>query len=122
MSRGNSYEHLTESISLVKVVSDMDVYDASSVRTVVVDLLKQGRFFLVVDLTASDMLDSTGVGVLVGALKRVHGHAGALALVVTSERMLTQFRVTGLAKVFAIFPTVDQAVEFLGREGLRTDG
>lgn len=115
-----SYEHLTESISLVKVAVELDVYTAPALREVLVDLINQGRFFLVVDLSDADYFDSTGVGVLVGALKRVHVHAGALAVVATSNRVLKQFRITGLTKVFPIFRTVHPAVEYLGREDLRT--
>nr|WP_232838072.1 STAS domain-containing protein [Streptomyces atratus] len=110
---------MTESISLVKVAVELDVHSAVSLRNVLVDLVKQGRFFLVVDLTAIDQIDSTGLGVLVGALKRVYVQAGALALVVTSDRVVKTFRTTGLTKVFSIFRTVHPAVEYLGREDLR---
>jgi len=47
-------------------------------------------------------MDSTGLGVLVGGLKRVRTHEGSLELVCTQERLLKIFRITGLAKVFAI--------------------
>ncbi|MEU3739942.1 MULTISPECIES: STAS domain-containing protein [unclassified Streptomyces] len=113
---------MTESISLVKVAVELDVYTTPPLRNVLVDMVKQGRFFLVVDLTAVDHIDSTGVGVLVGALKRVYVHAGALALVVSSDRVLKQFRITGLSKVFPIFRTVHPAIEFLGRQDLRAHG
>jgi anti-anti-sigma factor len=114
-----SYEHLSESITLVKVTVELDVYTCVALREVLVDLVNQGRFFLVVDMTGVDYLDSTGVGVLVGALKRVRAHQGALALVVSADNVLKQFRITGLVKVFPIFRSVHPAVEFLGREDLR---
>lgn len=120
VSDGFSYEHLTESISLVKVAVELDVYTAPALREVLVDLINQGRYFLVVDLSAIEHFDSTGVGVLVGALKRVYVQAGALAVVATSGRVLKQFRITGLTKVFPIFQTVHPAVEYLGRKDLRT--
>ena len=49
-----------------------------------------------------DFLDSTGLGVLVGGLKRVRAHEGTLRLVCTQERILKIFRITGLTKVFPI--------------------
>jgi anti-sigma B factor antagonist len=55
------------------------------------------------------------LGVLVGGLKRVRAHGGSLDLVCTRERILKIFRVTGLAKVFGIFETVDQAIAAKGR-------
>ena len=57
-----------------------------------------------------EFLDSTGLGVLVGGLKRVRAHDGSLDLVCTRERILKIFRITGLTKVFGIHETVDQAI------------
>ena len=57
-----------------------------------------------------DVLDSTGLGVLVGGLKRVRAHDGSLDLVCTQERILKIFRITGLTKVFGIHETVDGAI------------
>jgi anti-sigma B factor antagonist len=55
-------------------------------------------------------LDSTGLGVLVGGLKRVRGHDGSLQLVCTQERLLKIFRITGLSKVFAIHGSQSEAL------------
>jgi anti-sigma B factor antagonist len=57
-----------------------------------------------------DFLDSTGLGVLVGGLKRVRSHDGSLHLVCTQEKILKVFRITGLTKVFPIHSTVEEAV------------
>ena len=57
-----------------------------------------------------EFLDSTGLGVLVGGLRRVRAHDGSLDLVCTRERILKIFRITGLTKVFGIHETVDQAI------------
>ncbi len=55
-----------------------------------------------------EFLDSTGLGVLVGGLKKVRAHDGSLHLVCTQERLLKIFRITGLAKVFAIHDSADR--------------
>ena len=57
-----------------------------------------------------EFLDSTGLGVLVGGLKRVRAHDGSLDLVCTQERILKIFRITGLTQVFGIHQTVNQAI------------
>ncbi|MER6155469.1 STAS domain-containing protein [Streptomyces sp. NPDC001868] len=95
---------------------DLNVYTAPYLRSLFVDLVNQGRYFLVVDLTDLGGLDSTGLGVFVGGLKRVRGRDGSMVLVVPSERILKAFRITGLTKAFPLFDTVDPAVEFIGRE------
>src|SRR6478752_3012178 len=60
------------------------------------------NYQLVVNMEKVEFLDSTGLGVLVGGLKRVRAHDGSLDLVCTQERILKIFRITGLTKVFGI--------------------
>ena len=57
-----------------------------------------------------EFLDSTGLGVLVGGLKKVRAHEGSLDLVCTQERLLKIFTITGLAKVFTIHDSADAAL------------
>src|ERR1044072_1678635 len=53
---------------------------------------------MIVGMQNSELLDSTGLGDLVGGLKKVRAHDGSLDLVCTQERLLKIFRITGLAK------------------------
>jgi anti-sigma B factor antagonist len=96
--------------TVVVVGGEIDVYTAPKLREQLVDLVNAGRYHLVIDMEAVDFLDSTGLGVLVGGLKRVRAHDGSLRLVCTQERILKIFRITGLTKVFPIHDTVDEAV------------
>ena len=59
-----------------------------------------------VDLDGVEFLDSTGLGVLVGALKRVRTNNGELALVCSESRILKVFEITGLTKVFPMHRTL----------------
>jgi anti-sigma B factor antagonist len=95
---------------VVAVGGEIDVYTAPKLRDRLVELINSGHYHLVIDLEGVDFLDSTGLGVLVGALKRVRSHQGSLRLVCTQERLLKIFRITGLAKVFPIYADVDEAV------------
>ncbi|HWL98905.1 MAG TPA: anti-sigma factor antagonist [Nocardioidaceae bacterium] len=96
--------------TVIEVGGEIDVYTAPKLRECIVDLVNRGNYHLVVDMEDVEFLDSTGLGVLVGGLKRVRAHDGSLRLVCTQERLLKIFRITGLTKVFAIFDTVDTAV------------
>ncbi len=113
---GHSYEHVSEYVTVVTIVGEVSVYDAPPLRKLLVDLINHGRIFLVLDMTEAFYFDSTGLGVVVGALKRVRAQDGGIALVAPTERIQKFFRITGLARVFDMFDTVDRAVEFLGRE------
>ena len=96
--------------TVVEVGGEIDVYTAPKLREQLVELVNDGSFHLVVDMEGVDFLDSTGLGVLVGGLKRVRAHDGSLDLVCTQERILKIFRITGLTKVFGIHETVDGAI------------
>lgn len=119
---GLSFEHISEYVTVVKLVGEVDVYSAPALRQLLVDLINHGRVFLVLDMAGVDSWDSCGTGVLIGALKRVRAHDGNLALVVPAERIQKAFRITGMTKVFPVFDTVDPAVEFLGRWVRGDDG
>ena len=96
--------------AVLAVGGEVDVATAPRLREQLIGLVNQGSHRIVVDLTAVDFLDSTGLGVLVGALKRVRTHDGDLALVCDEPRILKVFEITGLTKVFAMYADVDQAV------------
>ena len=96
--------------TVLSVGGEIDVYTAPKLREQLVDLVNSGQYHLVVDMEGVEFLDSTGLGVLVGGLKRVRAHDGSLRLVCTQERILKIFRITGLTKVFPIYDSIADAV------------
>jgi anti-sigma B factor antagonist len=96
--------------SVIAVSGEVDVATAPRLREQLVDLVNHGHHRIVVSLEGVEFLDSTGLGVLVGALKRVRTYDGDLALVCTEPRILKVFEITGLTKVFTIHRSVDDAV------------
>ncbi len=96
--------------TVIEVGGEIDVYTAPKLRERIIELVDEGQYHLVVDLEKVEFLDSTGLGVLVGGLKRVRGHDGSLQLVCTQERLLKIFRITGLSKVFAIHGSQSEAL------------
>ena len=96
--------------TVIEVGGEIDVYTAPKLRERIIELVDEGQYLLVVDLEKVEFLDSTGLGVLVGGLKRVRGHDGSLQLVCTQERLLKIFRITGLSKVFAIHGSQSEAL------------
>jgi anti-sigma B factor antagonist len=95
---------------VIDVRGEIDIYTAPRLRELLIDLVSKGSYQLIVNMDKVEFLDSTGLGVLVGGLKRVRAHDGSLDLVCTQERILKIFRITGLTKVFGIHQTVDQAI------------
>jgi anti-sigma B factor antagonist len=95
---------------VVSVEGEIDVYTAPHLRERLIELIDQGYYRIVVDLSRVEFLDSTGLGVLVGGLKRSRGHDGDLALVCNHPRIMKVFEVTGLNKVFSIADSVEAVV------------
>lgn len=106
----NLKHHNQDGIEIVDVEGEIDVYTAPRLRELLIELVNEGHHQLIVNMEKVEFLDSTGLGVLVGGLKRVRAHDGSLDLVCNQERILKIFRITGLTKVFGIHGTVDEAV------------
>lgn len=96
--------------TIVSVGGEIDVYTAPKLRDKITELVGEGVFDIVIDMESVEFLDSTGLGVLVGGLKKVRAHDGSLELVCTQDRLLKIFRITGLAKVFVIHDSADGAL------------
>lgn len=96
--------------TVVALSGEIDVYSGPALRERFIELARAGCHHLVVDLQEVEFLDSTGLGVLVGGLKRVRSHNGDLSLVCTQHRILKVFEITGLTRVFSIHDTVAAAV------------
>ena len=95
---------------VIEVGGEIDVYTAPRLRESIVTAVDAGHTRLIIDVRKVDFLDSTGLGVLVGGLKRVRSHDGSLHLVCTQEKILKVFRITGLTKVFPIHASLGDAL------------
>lgn len=95
--------------AVVEVRGEVDVYTASELRKKLLEVIDGGASQLVADLSRVDFLDSTGLGVLVGALKRLRMAGGDMSLVCDREKLLKIFRITALDRVFALHPTLETA-------------
>ena len=102
--------HEADGTTVVAVGGEIDVYTAPRLRDKFTELVAAGSYDIIVDMQNVEFLDSTGLGVLVGGLKKVRAHDGSLDLVCTQDRLLKIFRITGLAKVFVIHDSADEAL------------
>jgi anti-sigma B factor antagonist len=100
--------------TVVTVAGDVDLTSLPELKQRLIGELEGGARRLVVDLLGMTLLDSTVLGVLVGALKRARAADAQLALVVAPD-LLTVFEITGLDRVFAIRPTRAAALAPKGR-------
>ncbi|MGB7981296.1 MAG: STAS domain-containing protein [Candidatus Nanopelagicales bacterium] len=96
--------------SVVSVTGEVDVFSAPDLDAELSELVAAGSPRLVVDLSKVAFLDSTGLGVLVKALKHSREAGGWLHLVITSDRIRKIFEITGLDASIPIFDTAQDAL------------
>jgi anti-sigma B factor antagonist len=96
--------------TVVSVYGEIDVATSPDMRESLIELINGGHHQLVLDLEGVDFLDSTGLGTIIGALKRARTHGGDLRLVCTETRITRLFEITGLDKAVPLLPSLDAAV------------
>jgi anti-sigma B factor antagonist len=95
--------------SIVSVEGELDLATAPRLKWMLMDAIENGHQRLVVDLTQATFMDSMTLSVLV-TVKRTLGEHPQLAIVCTRENLLQIFEFAGLDGVFAIFPTLEEAL------------
>ena len=104
------HTHVADPWSVLTVAGELDVVGAPELRQHVIQVVRDGHHRLVLDLTGVAFVDSFGLGVLVGALKRVRLLDGDLRLVIGEPRVRRVLEVCDLDRVFAIHTDLDSAV------------
>lgn len=94
---------------LLRVQGEIDMATAPKLRQQIIALVGQGSTHIIVDLEGVEFIDSTGLGVLVGAVKRVRTLEGALRVVCQRPNLVELFELTKLTSVFSVFETVELA-------------
>ena len=110
-------EAIDDATHVIELGGEVDLYTAPEFKERMVELIESGKKQIVVDLSKATFIDSTTLGVLVGGVKRLRPTGGSLALVCTDQNITKIFEITGLDRVFTIYPSRDEAVSKLGDGG-----
>jgi anti-sigma B factor antagonist len=94
---------------VLAVAGEIDLATAPALRQQLVDLVAEGHRRIVVDLSRTEFLDSTGLSALVACLKRLRAHDGELRVVCTTPRVRKVFEITHIDRVLPLFDSVDAA-------------
>jgi anti-sigma B factor antagonist len=100
--------------TVITLAGDVDARSAPIVRDDLVDAIETTGGLIILDLTNVLYMDSMGLGMLVGALKRANERGVRLRFVITGSQILKVLNITGLSRVFDIYPSVENAIR--GRE------
>jgi anti-sigma B factor antagonist len=106
-------EQLNGDSYVIALAGEVDLYTAPEFKQQLLEVISQGARNVVVDFSDTTFIDSTTLGVLVGGVKRLRSNDGQLALVCSDRNITKIFEITGLDRVFTIYPTRAAAVNGL---------
>lgn len=101
---------------IIAVAGELDLYTAPDLKQLLTQVIEDGASGVVMDLSETTFLDSTGLGVLIGGLKRLRSRDGALAVVNVDDSISRTFEITGLDQIFTIRTSRDEALAALDAE------
>jgi anti-sigma B factor antagonist len=95
--------------TVVRAGGDLDVYTAPRLKETLDASLAEGAR-VVFDMTGVEFIDSTALGVLVGALKLSQSNGSDFRLVIANRLLLKIFHITGFEGMFSIHPRLEDAL------------
>ncbi len=107
-------EKVDDSTYVIALAGEVDLYTAPEFKQQLLDVVAKDAKEVVVDFTKTTFIDSTTLGVLVGGVKRLRIQDGRLSLVCSDRNITKIFEITGLDRVFSIYPTRDEALAKTG--------
>ncbi len=105
---------------VISLAGEVDLYTAPEFKSQLLDVIGKGAKHVIVDFSDTTFIDSTTLGVLVGGVKRLRTSNGELSLVCSDRNITKIFEITGLDRVFTIYPTRAEAVEQVAAAGPTT--
>lgn len=107
-----NYTTSDEKAIVLEVQGEVELHNAQQLRSQLHRLCESPRPRVIVDLSQVSFIDSTGIGVLVGALKRARESAGDLIIVGAKDRVHRIFEITGLLGALPLAENVEEAVKY----------
>lgn len=95
-------ERLDNGVSVVSVAGEVDLYTATLLRQALAAALEPDLCRVVVDLAECEFVDSTAIGTLIEANKRLNERNSRLALVAPCSHVQRAIELMGLDNVFAL--------------------
>ena len=107
-------ERVEDGTYVISLAGEVDLYTAPEFKQQLLNVIGEGGKDVVVDFTDTTFIDSTTLGVLVGGVKRLRAQEGRLSLVCSDRNITKIFEITGLDRVFTIYPSRDEALAKTG--------
>jgi anti-sigma B factor antagonist len=96
---------------LVAVGGEVDLFTAPEFKQRVMAAIAAGVERVIVDFTKTTFVDSSSLGVLIGAHRRLKSRGGRMVIACDTDAIVKTFRITGLDGVFTLVPTIEEALD-----------
>jgi anti-sigma B factor antagonist len=103
---------LGDGVAGVVVLGEADIYTAPELKEALTAAIETGATSVLVDLSGATFIDSTTLGVLMGAVRRLRP-GGEVAIACADPNICRIFEITLLDRVFRIFPTPGEGLDHL---------
>ena len=97
-------EPVDDTTHVVSVAGEIDLFTAPEFKQRIGAPIDAGKTRVIVDLSEVTFIDSSSLGVLIGAHKRLGLREGGLVIVCDDRAIVNTFKITGLDGVFEIVP------------------
>lgn len=98
-------------VAVIELRGEIDLSTSPSFKEKVYETIESGKKDVVIDLNGLEFMDSTGLGVLVAALKKTSMEGGSIRLVCAKRNIMKVFTITGLDKVFPIYDNLQRCLD-----------
>jgi anti-sigma B factor antagonist len=109
-----SMEHVDDETTVLSASGEVHVSTAPELSDRLNQAIGEGSTRLVLDFSGVEFIDSTGLSVLLNALRRITRRQGALSVVCTNPTVLRLFEITRLDSTFDIVDTREEALAHVG--------
>lgn len=97
-------------VPIIDLAGEVDAYTSARFREAMLELIEDGAANLIISMEKVEYIDSSGLGALVGGLKRVSEREGRIVIVCSNPQIRKVFEITGLEKVFRVYAAEDEAI------------
>jgi anti-sigma B factor antagonist len=104
-------DKLSDGTPVVAIAGEIDLFTAPEFKQAVNAAIDSGGDGVVIDLTETTFIDSSSLGVLIGAHRRAESHGASLVVVCDNDAIVKTFRITGLDGIFRLVPSLEAATQ-----------
>ncbi|MFC1631765.1 STAS domain-containing protein [Candidatus Omnitrophota bacterium] len=100
-----------DQVVILDMSGEINISTSPEVRKAFDQLINEKKNKILLNFSAVDYIDSSGLATLVEMLQRLKRYGGLLRLSGVSEKVKSLFEITKLDRLFKIFPSEEEAIK-----------